>query len=224
MRSPKALAYGYLVPKSEKKASEFRPIKVVMVRCKEVGCSSKYINIVLCRDLQSTQPSTIKPSQKEFVLYHSKAAYLGSIRYKKHIDLGLLISQKRTMRAKQRQTSLPFPILITELCRSAGLPWDAVRDIEVTPLSSTDIRHRATYDVDAPEISLIPSGTTGEVQTDATSDKGSDAETAKEQITVHDDEVFDDLVDLENAMYETACKKSLRDAAIGRSSGDGPLE
>ncbi|KAG5613713.1 hypothetical protein H5410_013537 [Solanum commersonii] len=43
------------------------------------------------------------------------------------------------MIAKQKLTYLPFPILITELCRSAGLPRDTARDIEVTSLSSTDI-------------------------------------------------------------------------------------
>uniref|UniRef100_M1DY02 Putative plant transposon protein domain-containing protein n=1 Tax=Solanum tuberosum TaxID=4113 RepID=M1DY02_SOLTU len=47
-------ADGDLVPKSKKKASEFRPVKYVMVIGKEVRCSSKYINTVLDMGLGAT--------------------------------------------------------------------------------------------------------------------------------------------------------------------------
>ncbi|KAK4733019.1 hypothetical protein R3W88_007280 [Solanum pinnatisectum] len=82
----------------------------------------------------------IIPSQNEPIMCHPKAAFLGCIMSRRWIDLGLLTSQEMAMKAKQKPTSLPFPVLITELCRRAGVAQDTARDIEVTPSSSTDIQ------------------------------------------------------------------------------------
>ncbi|KAG5610317.1 hypothetical protein H5410_021598 [Solanum commersonii] len=59
---------------------------------------------------------------------------------RRRINLGMRVSQEMVVRDKQTLTSLPFPVLITELCWRARVPWDSASNIDVTMSSSIDIR------------------------------------------------------------------------------------
>lgn len=51
------MAYGELVPNSKNKASDFRPVKSVMLWGKKVQCNSEYINSLLERRHELDYPN-----------------------------------------------------------------------------------------------------------------------------------------------------------------------
>lgn len=52
----------------------------------------------------------------------------------------MIIAVEIFMRTKQCETLLPFPILITALCKHTQVTQDVKKDVEITPTSSTNIR------------------------------------------------------------------------------------
>lgn len=84
--------------------------------------------------------SNLVSSQNELILHHYKAVLTGCILDRRQFNLRSIIALEILMRAKNQQTSLPFPGLITALCRRARFLFVGKIDVEITPLVSTNIR------------------------------------------------------------------------------------
>ena len=79
-------------------------------------------------------------SQNESTIRLAKATYLGCILKEMRLNLGAIIAENIHMRAKHSRAYIPFPPLITVICKRARVPRDAKKEMGVTPTSSTNIR------------------------------------------------------------------------------------
>uniref|UniRef100_M1DQ54 Putative plant transposon protein domain-containing protein n=1 Tax=Solanum tuberosum TaxID=4113 RepID=M1DQ54_SOLTU len=187
--------------------------------------------------ISDTTPSTIMPSQNESIVRHPKASCLGAIISQRRINKVLIIGQEMSMRAKQSQTFLPFPVLITELCRYTGVPRDGTRDIEVTPFFSTNIRHiedeytreeanrrrAATVDTSLEvDIDSILAEASLPTPTSGPSVHESEADTGEELIEIRYETIYGDSSEHEELIVQSVIHTSLIQTSMGGYSGGGP--
>uniref|UniRef100_M1DLQ9 Putative plant transposon protein domain-containing protein n=1 Tax=Solanum tuberosum TaxID=4113 RepID=M1DLQ9_SOLTU len=149
-------AYSALVPQRKRLVSSFKEIDYVVVRGRMVAYDTEAINTALgmsegvpiekknlniaARYWFGFISSTVMPSPNESILRHAKEAFLKCILEKTRINLRMIIASLIHMRSKQSQISFHFSVLITDLCKRARVPRDAMKDVELATTASTTIQ------------------------------------------------------------------------------------
>ena len=91
------------------------------------------------------------PIQNEHVVRHKQAALLGCILNQSPLNVGAIIYKEMLLRARRQNISLPFPTLITALCRRANVGFNPAIDAELMANSVCEIR-RSELETFQPEI------------------------------------------------------------------------
>jgi len=79
-------------------------------------------------------------SQNESILRHPKAMLVVTIIDKEKINVCTIIVEDMLLRAKQKKTSFPFLVHITQLNVKAIIPFLGKTDVQIRPTASSDIR------------------------------------------------------------------------------------
>lgn len=79
-------------------------------------------------------------SQNESILQNPKAVLVSSIIEKEKFNVGALIVDEILQHVRQEQTSLPFTLLIIQLCERVGVPFWTSTNVRITPASFSDDR------------------------------------------------------------------------------------
>ncbi|MCE5165658.1 hypothetical protein HAX54_011387 [Datura stramonium] len=108
--------------KKETSPLRSRPcLEKVKVRGVEVDCSSKAINKVYFDD-NDPDALELTPLKNDNEVSLARAILIACIMEGIHISVEDIISIEMKDRARQAHTSLPFLVLVMNLCRAAGVP------------------------------------------------------------------------------------------------------
>uniref|UniRef100_M1DWY8 Polyprotein protein n=1 Tax=Solanum tuberosum TaxID=4113 RepID=M1DWY8_SOLTU len=210
-------AYATLVPKSKKKAGEFRPVKSVMVReaSSPTPTSGTSGTFALSTSSQVSGTSTLSQPAKITQVMIVKMGHLAH-----SVDV----------RATRLERSIPGMIESAILAAMTPLR-ESVDDLatRVTTCESRQgepskmmaLKAEAANDFDAPETSGIPPSTTRDIQRDDTAIHKSDAETDEEQREIREENIYGNLSDLEDTIIHSVIQTSLTETSMAAPSGSG---
>uniref|UniRef100_M1DNZ6 Putative plant transposon protein domain-containing protein n=1 Tax=Solanum tuberosum TaxID=4113 RepID=M1DNZ6_SOLTU len=83
--------------------------------------------------------NNIMTSQNESILKNLKVVLVVTI-ITEEINVGTIIADEIFLQARQEQTSLPFPVIITQPCEREEVPFWEKSDVMITTISSSDIK------------------------------------------------------------------------------------